>query len=235
MTTLGLIHVMRADQNRHAFGRKIVDVLPEVAACVWIDPGRRFVEQRQLRRMQQACGERKALLPSTRQRACELRAPRSEAQSLERGLDGLSAIVNGVHASDKVQVFFDRQIFVQAEALRHVTDLALDLRCFGPDVVAEARALARVGRQQPAEHSNRRRLAAAVRSQKAENLAALDTDREVLDNGASLVALGEAVNVDGGFAHCTVTSTGSPGCSAGFGSSGRASTRNTSFDRFSRL
>ena len=192
--------------------------------------------------MQQARGERKALLPSARQCAGELRAPRRETQSLERGLDRVLAIVNGVHASDKVQVFFDRQIFVQAEALRHVTDLALDLRCFGPDVVAEACSLARVGCQQPAQHSNRRRLAASVRSQKAENLAAVDTDCEIVDDCAIVKALGETMYVDGGFRHLrstavlsTVTSTGSPGCSAGFGSAGRASTRNTSFDRFSRL
>src|SRR6266550_1922230 len=186
--------------------------------------------------MQQARSERKPLLPSARQRAGELRAPRGETQAFERGLDGLSAIVNGVHASDKIQVFFDRQILVQAEALRHVTDLALDLRCLGADVVAEARALARVRCQQPAQHSNRRRLAASVRSQKAENLAAVDTDCEIVDDCAIVKALGETVYVDGGFRHLrsavvlsTVTSTGSPGCSAGFGSSGRASTRNTSF------
>src|SRR5205823_3410569 len=102
---------MRADKNRHAFGCKIVDVLPEIAARFRIDACRRFVEQKQLRRMEETCSKRKALLPSARQRAGELRATRGETQSLERGLDGLSAIMNSVHPSDEIQVFFDRQVF----------------------------------------------------------------------------------------------------------------------------
>jgi len=112
-------------------------------------------------------------------------------------------------------------------------------------VVAEAAPFAGVRRQEAAQHPDRRRLAAAVRAEEAEDDAARHGDREVVDDGTAVVALREAAHVDRDVAagRCqrqraplaSATSTGNPGCSAGFGASGHASTRNTRFARFSRL
>jgi hypothetical protein len=171
---------------------------------------------------------------------------------------------DAVHPRDEVEVLLDRQVLVQAEALGHVADFALDRRRVAPQVVTKARAFAVVGCQQAAQHADRRRLAAAVRSEEAEDRAALDANREVVDDGATAIAFRQPAHVDGGAAlavgwrvvhlrralrrgRClprrrahraraaSATSTGNPGCSAGFGVLGRASTRNTRFARFSRL
>ena len=214
-----------------------------------------------------SCGEcsmhaasAKPLLPSARQRAGQLRAARGQAEAVERRVDRLLAVGNAVHPRDEVEVLLDRQVLVQAEALRHVADLALDRRRVATQVVAKARAFTFVGRQQSAQHADRRRLAAPVGPEKAEDRPALDSNREVVDDGAPAIALRQTVHVDGGAARrvrdigcafgcgrgmsrwCrhraradTATSTGSPGCKAGLNAAGRASTRNTRFARFSRL
>jgi len=62
--------------------------------------------------------------------------------------------------------------------------------------VAEAGPLAAVGREQSAEHADRRRLAAAVRSQEAEDLAAPHGEREILDRVVIAEVLVQAAHVD---------------------------------------
>ncbi len=134
----------------------------------------------------------------------------------------------------KPQVLANRQIFPERETLRHVTDVALDLLGLADDVVAEARAIAAVGRKQPAEHPDRRRFSAPVGAEKAEDLAAADRQRQVLDDVVLAEMLVDAVDVDDDvrgarIVHCgggSVTSTGCPGLSlAAMAGAGRASTR----------
>ena len=84
VAALGLVHVMRGDEHRDAFGGERVDVLPELAARFRIDARRGLVEQQQLRCVQQARGERESLFPAARELARELRAAALEAEPLER-------------------------------------------------------------------------------------------------------------------------------------------------------
>jgi hypothetical protein len=66
----------------------------------------------------------------------------------------------------------------------------------GADVVAEAGAAARVGREQPAHQADGRRLAAAVGTEEAEDLAPFDPKRQVDHDMLVPEALVEAVDVD---------------------------------------
>ena len=76
VAALGLVHVMRADENGDAARGKRVQLLPEVAPRLRVDAGGRLVEQQQFRLVQQAGRQRQPLLPAARQRAGELvRAP----------------------------------------------------------------------------------------------------------------------------------------------------------------
>ena len=72
-----------------------------------------------------------------------------------------------VEARDEFQVLAHREILVEAEALRHVADMALDLVGFGADVVAETGAAALVRGQQPAQHADGGGLARAVGAEEA--------------------------------------------------------------------
>ena len=74
-------------------------------------------------------------------------------------------------AGDEIEILEDREVLVKAKFLRHVTDVAPDVVRLLHDIEAQALARAAVGREQPAEHADRRRLAAAVGAEKAADLA----------------------------------------------------------------
>ena len=107
-----------------------------------------------------------------------------------------TGLCDAVDAGDEFQILAHRKVFIEAEALRHVADLQLDLVGLGADVVAEAGAGAFVGRQQPAQHADGRGLAGAVGPEEAVNGAALDLHGEVAHHHATVECLGQAVHVD---------------------------------------
>ncbi len=132
--------------------------------------------------MQDAGGEREPLLPAARQLARQLVAPVVEAHALHDLPHRRVAVRHLVDAGDEVEVLEHRQVLVEAEALRHVADLAADFVRLVDDVVAEALARAAVRLEQAAQHADRRRLAAAVRAEKAADLAFGDLQVEALDH-----------------------------------------------------
>ena len=79
---------------------------------------------------------------------------------------GAARVAQAVKPRDEFEVLAHREILIQAEALRHVADLALDLVGVAADVVAEAGALAGIRRQQPAQHADGGGLAGAVGPEK---------------------------------------------------------------------
>ena len=221
VAALGLVHVVGGDQHGQPVARQPVDLVPEFAPRLGVDAGRRLVEQQQLRLVHDAGGERQPLLPAAGQRAGELVAPRRQAKLLERAVDMLGDRLQLVEPRHEFQVLGDRQILVERELLRHVADFALDLQALGPDIVAEHRALALVGRQQAAQHADGRRLARAVRAEEADDLALGDRHRDMVDDGLVAEALDQsAETVDGvhgvilGACRAASTSTICPGCSA---------------------
>src|SRR5258706_6002025 len=106
------------------------------------------------------------------------------------------AVRHAVHAGDEAKVLADGEVDPEREGLRHVADVALDLLALADDVVAKASALPAVGREQPAEHPDGGRLAAAVGSEKAENLAAPHGECEILHGVVLAEVLVDAAHVD---------------------------------------
>src|SRR6185312_5947348 len=123
--------------------------------------------------------EREALLPSAGQRAGELVLPPREPEVVDRAIHRGLAIVHRIHARGELEILADREVLPEGESLRHVTDVALDELGLPANVVAEAGAAAGVRREETAHEADRRRLAAAVRSEEAEDLALHDAHREV--------------------------------------------------------
>ena len=78
----------------------------------------------------QAGGQGQALFPAAGELARELLPAIRQSKSLEAFLDRLPALGHPIDAGDEVEVLLDGQVFVEAEALGHVTDLALDLGRF---------------------------------------------------------------------------------------------------------
>ncbi len=189
------------------------DFVPEIAAGLGVDACRRFVEQKQLRLMQETRRERQALLPAARQRAGELFCTVGEAEIVEGLLDALLAVVEPVHARHKIEILADREVLIIRELLRHVADLLLDAAGVAAHVEAEAGALAFVGRQQAAEHADGGGLARAVRPKKAIDGPFGHADVEMIDHRPLAKAFGQAPHIDDGrLDHCSRPMlTGCPG------------------------
>src|SRR5690606_38976057 len=109
-------------------------------------------------RVQQAGRKRQTLLPAAGQLAGELARPPGEAEPLERAAYRLSGPRHAVEAGNEIQVLPDAQVLIQAEALGHVADLALDRGALGQEVVAEAASAPGIRRQQTAQHADGRGL-----------------------------------------------------------------------------
>jgi hypothetical protein len=110
---------------------------------------------------------------------------------LNNGIDTGPHVVDAVDTRDEGEIFADRQFFVQRETLRHVTDTPLDRRRVRDDVQPETGAASGVRCQQAAEHSDRRRLARAVGTDHAEDLAASDFQRQILHRHPCAESLAE--------------------------------------------
>ena len=89
VTALGLVHVVGRDQHGHALARQRVDLVPEGAPRLGVDPRRRLVQQQQVRRVQGRRRQRQPLLPPARQIAGQLRPPLDQPQPFQRRLDPL--------------------------------------------------------------------------------------------------------------------------------------------------
>ena len=104
VTALGLVHVMRRHQHREALGCKRVDFVPEFAPRLRIDPGRRLVEQQQLRTGQRAGAKRQPLLPAAGQFARKLLLAPIETEPADHIACRGSRIGNPVEPRDEFEV-----------------------------------------------------------------------------------------------------------------------------------
>ena len=100
----------------------------------------------------------------------------------------------------QVEVLANRQLGIERERLRHVADAHARAHVAGVDRTAEQRRLARGRRQQPGQHLHGRGLAATVRADEAEDLAALDGEAHVVDGGEVAEAAGQVARDDHGLA-----------------------------------
>ena len=133
-----------------------------------------------------------------------------ESQSLDHGAHRGRRLGNTIEACDEFQVFAYGKVLIQAKLLRHVADVALDLVGFGANVVTQTGAVARVGREQPAQHADGRRLAGAVGTEEAVDFAAFYPHREVAHDRVATEGFREPFDVDGDLrrhGHCPCPNT----------------------------
>ena len=94
-----------------------------------------------------------------------------------------------------------REVVVEADLVGQVADPALDRERLAHRVVAEHARLPVRDVAQAEQHQDGRGLAGAVRAEQPENLAARDRERDALDDGDPVVALGEVLRLDDVVAH----------------------------------
>jgi len=81
----------------------------------------------------------------------------------------------------EIQIFLHREIFVQAELLRHVADAILHLLRIGADVDVQNCHLAAIGSHQTCNQANQRGLARAIRSDQRRETAVRHHQRDSVE------------------------------------------------------
>ena len=147
MATFGFIHVVRGNEKGEPFAGQQVDLLPKIAPRLGVHARGRFVEEQELRLMDEARSQGETLLPAAGKLPGQLLLPAGQAELLEAFLHGFAPVFQTIHARDEIEVFSDAQILPKAEALRHVANLPLDQFALRDDVVTEAGAAAGIGMQ----------------------------------------------------------------------------------------
>ncbi len=147
VAALGFVHVMGGDKDGETVGREFVNLAPELAPRLGVDARGRLVEQQQTWIGQRAGAERKPLFPAAGEFSCDLLLTALQAEPRDHRVRRRRRPLHAVDARDEFEVLAHREIVVEAEALRHVTDAVLDLHRLGANVVAETGAVACIGRQ----------------------------------------------------------------------------------------
>ena len=147
-------------------------------------------------------GERQPLTDSQRQIQRSLVEIVSETEPSDQLGDARLRLFGAqmVEVRMKFEVLLDRKLRVERERLRHVADAIAGTHVARLQGLAEQQRLAVARRQQPGQHFHRRRLAAAVRAEKAEDLAALDGEVHAVHRREVAKSTGEVARDDDGLA-----------------------------------
>ncbi len=194
MTSLSLVQISSRSQNADSFRNQFVENAPKIAAGNGIDTGRWFIQQNDFGPMNQCANQSELLLHASRkfsrQTGAKLAHPRGSQQFR-------SALVSlfPVHAKQvgiKADVLINRQILIQAESLRHVTEVMLGAFGIANHVGACDDRTTFVRRHDSGEHTQRRGLAGAIGTHQAEDFSGTNIEAEMIDRDHSWKALGES-------------------------------------------
>ena len=92
------------------------------------------------------------------------------------------------------EVFQNGQFFIEARGLEDHANLAPDRIALRHNIAVEHPDLAGLGRQQSAENSEERGLAAAIRAEKPENFTAVNGQVHRIERDAVAIAVGQFRN-----------------------------------------
>jgi hypothetical protein len=204
IAVLGLRHVLRRHQQGPPLVAKRLELVPDRLSQHRVDAGRRFVDEQDVRAVDQRTGELEPALHPAGQVARQPMTHVPQVDDLERAPDEPSTLersdaVQGGHESD---VLLGRQILVQAEQLRHVRDPAPCMAAEGHRILAEDPDLAGRTRQRPTQHPDRGRLPGAARPDDAQDRSGRHVEREVVDGQVAIERAAHAADGDDRLGRC---------------------------------
>ena len=192
------VHVVRGHEHRHAFLRHGVDEAPELAAADGIDAGGRFIQEDDLRLVDDGASQGEALLPAAGEigREC-IFAPDQPGHVQDVGLALAQLLARkAVGLPVEADVLAGGEVVVEREELRHVADERLHRLGLRGGIVAEHARLAGRRFEQAEQHADGRRLARAVRSEPAVDFPRADVEAHVVHGGEAAELLAEIVDFD---------------------------------------
>ena len=175
---LGLIHVMRRQQDRAAARPELIEQHPQLAARLWVEPGGRFIEKQQIGVADDRTREREPLLLASGQ------APHT-AGPFTFELDDLQQLVDRpstrIERSEQAERLLHRQLVCQLGFLQLDAEPLTEFGTVMGPAKAEHLDVAGIRRQQTLEDFDRRRLPGAVGTEQTEAFTSLHRQRQVGD------------------------------------------------------
>src|SRR2546423_787845 len=190
---LGLVEVVRRENDRLAEAAKRAQGLPGLAARVRVEAGRRLVEEDQLGVADEREAEVEAAALPTRKAANYLVSLLAEADQLD---DVVYRTRVRVVAGEQAQALGGCQRLVHRRGLEHDADLLAPAAAGKRGVDAEHLDAAAVPLAGALEDLDGRRLARAVRAEQAEDLAALDVEADPAHRLERAVRLAQVADGD---------------------------------------
>ena len=180
---LGLLDVMCRQEDRHAIPRHILHERPDAAAHLRVKRDRRLVEEQDARPVQEGAHDEQAPLHAARESPNAIVDDIRELDVAQELLDARAPLCprHVMQARMKLQVLPDREVLVEVDVLRHDADQGLDAPCIMARVEAVVADDPRRRLCLHRHHADGRRLARAIGAEQAEDLAAPDAHRQVID------------------------------------------------------
>ena len=183
---LGLVEVVRGQEDRRAERAEVADRLPGGAPRAGIEPGRRLVEEHELGVADEREPEVEPALLAARER------PAAGVRLLGQpdDLDDLGRVARArVVAAEHVEALAHRQVRVERRGLEDDAEPLAPGPAGARRILAEHLDVARVAVAVALEDLDRRRLAGAVRPEQPEHLAGADLEVDAPDRLVRAVAL----------------------------------------------
>ena len=195
---VGLVEVLRRQQDRGAGGDEVADVLPDGAAAARVEPGGGLVEEDHLRRADEGHGQVEPAKHSAgvgryrpARRLDEIEALEQLANALPAG--GSTEVVQIGH---QAEVLFAGEQRVNGRKLTCDADRRSHAVRIGSGVEACYPHLTGVGRDQRGEDPHDRRLAGAVRAEQREDGARRNGEIDAVERHRLLERLPQAGHLD---------------------------------------
>ena len=183
VAAIALIDQVRRHQDRHAFlVAQLLQVQPQIVPRSGIEPDRGFVQDQQLRPMQQSLRQFHAPRQASGQRFHEIFGSIGNSQAFHHFRDAAVqlAAAQAVKLAVIAKVLQHGELLVEAGILEDNADAPADVVSLLLNVVAEDRCRSLRWRERRRKDFEERRLAAAVRAQQRKDLAPPNVETDAI-------------------------------------------------------
>jgi hypothetical protein len=186
---LGLLHVVRRQENRAPGRAESLELLPELEPALRIEAGRRLVEKEDFRVAGERAGDGQTL-PLTAGELPDARVPLLLQGEIPE--EELRVAAARIERAKEVEGLVNGELLGEARLLERDPESRAELPLVRAPAAPEDRYVARVRLRQAFEDLDRRRLAGAVGPEQAEALARTDLEVEAVHGPNVVVMLPEA-------------------------------------------
>ncbi len=206
---IGLFQILRGQQHGRALSDERPDHAPDIVALGRIEPGRRFVEEDDIRAADERRGEVKPSAHATRVGLREAFARLGQVEFREQLVCSHPGLFGGEveQLPDHDQVLDAGEIFVNARVLAGETDGAAHILRVVDDIQSSDRCRARVWPEKGGEDADGGGLTRAVRPEHPEHASFVDLEVDAGECLRLAEVFCEAVGLDGFGCHAAIVPT----------------------------